>query len=100
MREQDARGRLAPHAAALRYDESSEGAPRLVAKGSGAVAERILALAREHGVPVREDPALLTLLSALELGDEIPPDLYEAVAKLVAYLNGLDQEAAGRGAAD
>jgi flagellar biosynthesis protein len=44
-------------------------------------------------VPVREDPALLTLLSALDLGTEIPPDLYEAVAKLIVYLRALDQRA-------
>ena len=82
-----------PHAAALRYDTEEGSAPRLVAKGTGEVAERILALAREHGVPVREDPALLTLLSALDLGKEIPPDLFEAVAKLIVYLRALDQRA-------
>jgi len=82
-----------PHAAALRYDTEEGSAPRLVAKGTGEVAERILALAREHGVPVREDPALLTLVSALDLGKEIPPDLYEAVAKLIVYLRALDQRA-------
>jgi flagellar biosynthesis protein len=79
--------------AALRYDSEEGSAPRLVAKGTGEVAERILALAHEHGVPVREDPALLTLLSALDLGKEIPPDLYEAVAKLIVYLRALDQRA-------
>lgn len=100
MREPEADGRKAPHAAALRYAASGEGAPRLVAKGTGSVAERILALAREHGVPVREDPALLTLLSALELGDEIPPDLYEAVAKLISHLNGLERDEAERRASD
>jgi len=79
--------------AALRYDSEEGSAPRLVAKGTGEVAVRILALAHEHGVPVREDPALLTLLSALDLGTEIPPDLYEAVAKLIVYLRALDQRA-------
>lgn len=86
-----------PQVAALRYDSEENSTPRLVAKGTGDVAERILALAHEHGVPVREDPALLTLLSALDLGTEIPPDLYEAVAKLLVYLRALDQDADGSG---
>lgn len=100
MREHGTAGAGGPRAAALRYDASTETAPRLVAKGSGAVAERILALAREYGVPVREDPALLTLLAALELGEEIPPDLYEAVAKLVACLIDLDRRESPGTAAD
>ncbi len=59
--------------------------PRLTAKGSGDVAEQIIRLAEEHGVPLREDRDLLVLLSQLELGDEIPRALYVAVAEVIAF---------------
>jgi flagellar biosynthesis protein len=79
-------------AVALHYDGS--GAPRLVAKGGGEVAERILEVAREHGVPLHEDPALARALARLELGEEIPRALYQAVAEVLAFalrLSGRDQ---------
>ena len=82
-------------AAALSYDAEEDAAPRLVARGAGATAEAILELARRHGVPVRSDPALCSLLSVLEIGDEVPPELYEAVARLVACLVELETELAG-----
>jgi flagellar biosynthesis protein len=76
-------------AIALRYERSVPGAsaaPRIVAKGGGWLAERIVALASEHGVPIREDRDLVALLSAVELGDEIPPQMYAVVAELLAWL--------------
>ncbi len=81
-----------PLAVALHYD--GQGAPRLVAKGGGEVAERILEVAREHGVPLHEDPALAHALARLELGAEIPRPLYHAVAEVLAFalrLSGRDQ---------
>jgi flagellar biosynthesis protein len=81
-------------AVALRY--SGTGAPKITAAGRGLVAERILATAEEHGVPVRRDPALLQALSTLELGREIPEELYAAVAEVLAWAYALDGEAAGR----
>lgn len=66
-------------------------APRLIAKGEEALAQEILALAREHDVPLYEDAALARLLSQLELDQEIPPPLYLAVARVIAfayYLSG------------
>jgi flagellar biosynthesis protein len=72
-----------PGAVALHYD--GVGAPRVTAKGSGAVAERILQVAREHGIPLHEDPALLDLLGRLDLGAEIPRALYVAVAEVIAF---------------
>ncbi|MFZ5466199.1 MAG: EscU/YscU/HrcU family type III secretion system export apparatus switch protein [Pseudomonadota bacterium] len=81
-----------PLAVALHYDGG--GAPRLVAKGGGEVAERILEVAREHGVPLHEDPALARALARLELGEEIPRALYQAVAEVLAFalrLSGRDQ---------
>jgi len=77
-------------AVALSYDEEGACAPRVVASGRGATAEAILAAAQEHGVPVEEDEALLGLLSACEVGEEIPPELYEAVAELLTWLYRLE----------
>lgn len=70
--------------AALAY--SGEGAPVLVAKGSGATAAEILGRAAEHGIPVVEDEQLATVLACLPLGDEIPPSLYVAVAEVLAHV--------------
>lgn len=70
-------------AVALHYDGKE--APRVTAKGTGELAEQIIALAKEHGVPLHEDAALITLLSKLDLGDEIPQPLYMAVAEVIAF---------------
>jgi flagellar biosynthesis protein len=69
--------------------------PRAAALSYDAEEDAILELARRHGVPVRSDPALCSLLSVLEIGDEVPPELYEAVARLVACLVELETELAG-----
>lgn len=70
--------------AALTY--SGEGAPRLVAKGEGELAERIKATAEEFGVPVVEEAGLVQMLCQIPLGDEIPPALYVAVAEVLAHV--------------
>lgn len=70
-------------AVALHYDGKE--APRVTAKGSGDLAEQIIALAKEHGIPLQEDAALVSLLSKLDLGDEIPQVLYTAVAEIIAF---------------
>jgi len=72
-------------ATALRYEAGADGAPRVVARGAGHVASRILELARDSGVPVREDPLLTQALSRLELDAEIPEDLYAAVAEALVW---------------
>jgi len=72
-------------AAALRYDPESGGAPTVVAAGTGELAERIIALAREHGVPVREDAPLAAALARLELEAQVPPELWEAVAQALVW---------------
>jgi len=81
-------------AAALRYAREKDPAPRLVAKGRGAVADRILEVARRHGIPIREDRDLIRLLASLDLYQEIPPDLYRAVAEILAFLYSLNRGAA------
>lgn len=73
-------------AAALRYDTKKDAAPRIIAKGSGAIAEKILSIAKEHNIPLRDDPQLVEVLSALDLYQEIPPDLYKAVAEVLAFV--------------
>jgi flagellar biosynthesis protein len=83
-------------ATALRY-EQGERAPRVTATGAGLVAERILAAAREAGIPVRHDPALAEALGKLELGADVPPELWTAVAETLAWAYRLDAQAGGRG---
>ena len=79
-------------ATALHYEGS--GAPKVTASGQGYIADRIVEVAREHGIPVREDPALAEALAALELDTEIPEDLYTAVAETIAWAYALDAKAA------
>lgn len=72
-------------AIALRYRREEAPAPRITASGSGPVAERIIALAKEHGLPMREDPDLVEALAILDLNDLIPPELYELIAEVLAW---------------
>jgi flagellar biosynthesis protein len=73
------------NAVALAY-QSSDSAPRIVAKGRGLIAEQIIERAKEHGVAVHESRELVSLLMQVELDDHIPPALYRAVAELLAWL--------------
>jgi flagellar biosynthesis protein len=73
-------------AVALRYNEDTDHAPKVLAKGQGDIAERIIALAKEHGVPLHEDHDLVKLLVVLDLNEEIPPALYKALAEVLAIL--------------
>lgn len=70
-------------AVALSYDEIT--APTLSAKGAGDIAEQIISLAKKHDIPIREEPDLVNLLSKLKLGEEIPKELYVAVAEIIAF---------------
>ena len=76
-------------AAALRYEPGSN-APRVTAAGRGLIAEKILEEARKAGVPIREDKALVEALSGLELGTEVPEELWVAVAQALAWAYRLD----------
>ncbi|NLN59111.1 MAG: EscU/YscU/HrcU family type III secretion system export apparatus switch protein [Deltaproteobacteria bacterium] len=77
-------------AAALRYDPDRDAAPRLTAKGRGHVADRIIETAREHGIPIRNDPGLVEILSRLDLDDQIPVEVYRAVAEILAFVYSLN----------
>jgi flagellar biosynthesis protein len=79
-------------AVALRWSPEDGDAPRVTAKGRGDVADAILAAARANGVPVREDRDLVELLSACDLLDEIPTELYAAVARILSYLHALNTD--------
>jgi flagellar biosynthesis protein len=80
-------------ASALRYEGT--GAPKVTASGRGYIADRIVEVARENGIPIREDPALAEALASLELDVEIPEDLYKAVAEAIAWAYSLDLRAGG-----
>lgn len=72
-------------AVALSYRRREDVAPRVTAAGSGPVAERILELAREEGIPLRQDPELVAALAALGLGASIPVELYDLIAEVLAW---------------
>jgi flagellar biosynthesis protein len=76
-------------AAALKYRHGKDSAPKLVAKGKGKVAEKIIEIAKAHGIPVQENKELVEFLSMLDLYQEIPPELYKAVAEILAFVYSL-----------
>ena len=73
-------------AVALKYREGHDAAPSVVAKGRGPLADKIIALARKHGVTVHSDRHLIEILSTLDLYEEIPQELYKAVAEILAFI--------------
>ena len=73
-------------AAALGYDPAKTDAPKLVAKGQGEMADRIIELAKAHNIPIREDRDLVSVLAKLDLDQEIPPELYRTIAELLAFV--------------
>ena len=73
-------------AVALQYEKGSRDAPKVVAKGRGLVAERIVALAEENGVVIEANPVLAEALSGVDLDDTIPLELYEAVAVVIGFV--------------
>ncbi|SFJ09907.1 flagellar biosynthesis protein [Brevibacillus centrosporus] len=66
-------------------------APKVVAKGKGYVAENMLKTAKEHDIPVQEDPSLVEVLGKLDLDQQIPPELYQVVAEILAFVYRLDK---------
>ena len=86
-------GRNTPRrkAVALGYDATEDAAPKVLARGSGFVAERIVELARENGIPIHDDPDLVALLAQVEPGVEIPEHLYRAVAEVLAFIYRVNQ---------
>jgi flagellar biosynthesis protein len=81
-----------PAAAALQYDPVKPEPPQIVAVGRGLVAEEIVRVAKERGIPLHEDPGLVAALSALDVSEYIPRELYAVVAEILAYVFRVDSE--------
>ncbi|MDE6641559.1 MAG: EscU/YscU/HrcU family type III secretion system export apparatus switch protein [Acetatifactor sp.] len=77
-------------AIALEYDPSDQ-APKVVASGRGLLAERIIERAKESDVPIHRDDKLADTLSRLEIGEMIPPELYEVVAEILIFVDSMDK---------
>ncbi|MBQ3434261.1 MAG: EscU/YscU/HrcU family type III secretion system export apparatus switch protein [Selenomonadaceae bacterium] len=93
MDERTAPTSVAPQkkAVALKYVAERDLAPKVIAKGRGHVAEHILETAQKNAVPVYQDKTLVNMLMALEIDREIPPELYKAIAEVMAYVYKMDK---------
>lgn len=77
-------------AVGLKYQPKLDNAPRVIAKGKGKVAEKIIEIAREHNIYIHNDPDLIEVLSQLDLNEEIPPELYVVVAELLSFVYSIN----------
>ncbi len=79
-------------AVAILYDEKESKTPKVVASGKGSIAEKIIETAREAGVHIQEDPNLVELLSKVPIGDDIPVELYQTVAEVLAFVYQINEK--------
>ena len=79
-------------AVSLKYDSRLNKSPLVTAKGKGLIADKIIALAKENNIPIKEDPDLVQLLSQVDLNSEIPASLYKVVAELLSFVYKLNNE--------
>lgn len=77
-------------AVALKYDVEADAAPKIIAAGKGYLADRIMERAQEENIPSYKDEKLAQTLSKLEIGDTIPPELYEAVAEILVFVDDME----------
>ena len=77
-------------AVALKYESEKDSAPRVVAKGREFIAEKIIETAKAHNVPLYQDKNLVQVLEALDIDTEIPPEVYRAVAEVLAFIYRLN----------
>lgn len=82
-------------AVALRYDQGADAAPTVIASGQGLIAEKIVELARDAGVPVEQDADLADALAQVEIGTAIPEELYPVVAELLVFLSKMNKQRGG-----
>lgn len=75
---------------ALKYDQSLDNAPKIVASGQGNLAEKILKKAREENIPIKEDKDIVQVLAELNVGDEIPEELYVVIAEILSFFYDLE----------
>lgn len=78
-------------ATALKYDSTKDLAPKLVAKGDSVIAEKIIELAKQNNIPIREDADMVEILNLLEIDEEIPIELYSIVAEIFAFLYNVNK---------
>ncbi len=79
-------------AVALKYIPGKDRAPKVTAKGQGSLAEKIIEIARQHGIPIQEDLALIQVLSQLDLYEEIPPETYLVVAEILSFVYRMNRK--------
>lgn len=77
-------------AAAIKYDPDKDAAPRLTAKGKGYIADKIIELAKKHDIPIKSDPGLVEILNRLDIDEQIPIEVYRAVAEILAFVYSLN----------
>jgi flagellar biosynthesis protein len=80
-------------AVALKYDQQKDTAPKVVAKGKGHIAERLIDIAEQLNIPIHHDPDLVEVLSKLSLYEEIPKEVYAVVAKILSFVYKMNKEA-------
>ena len=73
-------------AVALGYNKEKDNAPKVLATGKGSIADSIIAKAKEHNIPIKEDKDLVEILSKIDINQEIPPNLYKAIAEIFSFL--------------
>jgi flagellar biosynthesis protein len=79
-------------AVALRYKAEEDNAPVVIASGKGEIAEKILEAARNNNIPIREEKDLAEVLAQLEIGEEIPPELYQIIAEILSFIYNLEKK--------
>lgn len=77
--------------AALKYSPDENNAPQIIGLGNGEIAEKILEKAKENNIPIYENEELASTLNAMNIGDEIPPELYEIVAQILVFIGSIDR---------
>jgi flagellar biosynthesis protein len=75
---------------ALKYDQNSDRAPKIIASGKGSIAEQIIKKARQENIPIREDKDVVQVLAELNIGDEIPEELYSVIAEILSFFYDLE----------
>jgi flagellar biosynthesis protein len=83
-------------AVSLQYNQGGDRAPKLTAKGQGWLAEKIIAMAQKQNIPIKKDKDLIELLEKIDIGQEIPEELYKIVAELLAWVYDLNKEYPGK----
>ncbi|MCQ1528546.1 EscU/YscU/HrcU family type III secretion system export apparatus switch protein [Lutispora saccharofermentans] len=84
------RARSGPMAAALNYDGIGDGAPTVTASGKGLVAAKIIEMARERSIPIEEDMSLVAELIDMDLGENVPPQLYSVIAEILLLIERME----------